>query len=191
MQRIEELNPHRRKELLDELKRRYDEQNTDTTAVRTAKLVYKVEEPKDEYDESPRRLEQVHLVDRTFLAKEVERENIIVDTGSNYNLIGKNLVKQLETKLKSTGQELISEKTRKFFQFGGGSPTKSAEMLKVPMNMSGKIIVMNVFVVEQNVPFLMGGKFLRGMDVKIDMKLPALLLKDGCKMMMKNKRECC
>jgi len=83
--------------------------------VRTAKLVYKVEEPEDEYDESPRRLEQVHLVDRTFLAKEVERENIIVDTGSNYNLIGKNLVKQLEDKLKSAGQKLVSEKTRKFF----------------------------------------------------------------------------
>jgi hypothetical protein len=123
VQRIEELNPHRRKELLDELKCRYDEQNTDATVVRTAKLVYKVEEPEDEYEESPKRLEQVHLVDRTFLAKEVERENIIVDTGSNYNLIGKNLVKQLENKLKSAGQKLVSEKTRKFFQFGGGSPT--------------------------------------------------------------------
>ena len=81
--------------------------------------IHKVEEPKDEYDEGPRRLEQVHLVDRTFLAKEVERENIFVDTGSNYNLIGKNLLKQLESKLKSAGQELVSEKTRKFFQFGG------------------------------------------------------------------------
>jgi hypothetical protein len=83
----------------------------------------------------------------------VEKENIIVDTGSNYNLIVKNLVKLLETKLKSAGQELLIEKTRKFFQFGGGQPTKSAEMIKVPMNMSGKMIVMNVFVVEQNVPF--------------------------------------
>jgi hypothetical protein len=172
--------------VLDKLKRKFDKLNTDATVVRTAKLVYKVEEPDDEYEEGPRRLEQVQLVDRAFLAKEIEKENIIVDTGSSYNLIGKNLVKHLEAKLKSAGQKMSSESARKFFQFGGGQPTKSAEMIKVPMNMSGKMIVMNVYVVEQNVPFLMGGKFLRGVDAKIDMKLPALLLKDGRQVMMKN-----
>ncbi len=59
-------------------------------------------------------------------------------------------------------------------------------MIKVPMNMSGKMIIMNVYVVEQNVPFLMGGKFLRGVEAKIDMNLPALLLKDRRQVMMKN-----
>ena len=108
-----------------------------------------------------------------------------MDTGSSYNLIGKNLVKHLETKLKSAGQKLSTESARKFFQFGGGQLTKSAEMIRVPMNMSGKMIIMNVYVVEQNVPFLMGGKFFRGVDTKIDMKLPALLLRDGRQIMMK------
>jgi len=172
--------------LLDELTRRYAEQNADTTTVRTAKLVYKVEEPDDEYDEGPKRLEQVHLVDRTFLAKEMERENIIVDTGSNHNLISRSLMKQLGIKLKSAGQKLVSVPTRKFFQFGGGPPTKSTKMIKVPMNMCGKIIAMDVFVVEQNVPFLMGGKFLKDLEAKIDMKVPALLLRDGQQLVMKH-----
>ena len=54
--------------MLDKLKRKFDELNTDSTAVRTAKIVYKVKEPDDEYEEGPRILEQVHLVDRAFLA---------------------------------------------------------------------------------------------------------------------------
>jgi len=40
-------------------------------------------------------------------------------------------------------------------------------------------------VVEQNVPFLMGSRFLRDMDALINMKLPALLLKDGRQVAMK------
>ena len=123
MQRIKELDPQSRKEVLDELKRKFDEMNTGATAVRLAKVVYKVEEPEEEYEEAPRRLEQVQLVDRAFLAKIIEKENIIVDTGSSYNLIGRNLVKLMGEKLRSTGQEMISEDARKFFQFGGGQPT--------------------------------------------------------------------
>ena len=69
--------------------------------MRPPKIVYKVEEPDDdEYEQVPRRLEQVQLVNRAFLAKLVERENIIVDTGSNYNLIGRNLVKSCKKILK-------------------------------------------------------------------------------------------
>ncbi len=75
--------------------------NTGAVPVRTAKIVYKVEEPEDDEDDgAPKRLEQVQLVDRAFLAKIIEKENIIVDTGSNYNLIGRNLVGQLREKIK-------------------------------------------------------------------------------------------
>jgi len=179
IQRIEELDPQSRKDILDELKRKFEESNGGATAVRPAKIVYKVEEPEDDYEEAPRRLEQVQLVDRAFLAKIVEKENIIVDTGSNYNLIGRNLVKLLQEKLRSAGQEVVAEGARKFFQFGGGQPTRSDEMLRVPINLSGKLVIMDVYVVEQNVPFLMGGRFLRDVDAQINMKLPALLLKDG------------
>ena len=58
VQRIEELDPQSRKDVLDELKRKFDELNSGPTTVRTAKIVYKVEEPDDdEYEQVPRRLE--------------------------------------------------------------------------------------------------------------------------------------
>ena len=174
---------------MDKLKRKFDEMNTGATVVRPAKIVYKVQEPEDEYEEAPKRLEQVQLVDRAFLAKLIEKENIIVDTGSNYNLIGRNLVKLMDEKLRSTGQEMIKESARKFFQFGGGQPTKSNEMIKVPINLAGKLVTMNVYVVEQNVPFLMGGRFLREVDACINMKLPALLLKEGRQVAIKDPGE--
>ncbi len=41
-------------------------------------------------------MEHVQLVAKAFLAETVEKGKIIVDTGSNYNLIEKNLVKLLE-----------------------------------------------------------------------------------------------
>jgi len=101
---------------MDELNRKFVELNTSSTTVRPPKIVYKVEEPDDdEYEQVPRRLEQVQLVDRAYLAKLVERENIIVDTGSNYNLIGRNLVKILQENLKAAGENLCSEDARKFF----------------------------------------------------------------------------
>ena len=87
-------------------------------------------------------------------------------------------MKLLQEKVKTTGQKMKVEDTRKFFQFGGGQPTRSDEMLKVPINLSGKLFSMDVYVVEQNVPFLMGGRFLRDVDAQINMKKPALLLKD-------------
>jgi hypothetical protein len=164
---------------MDELNRKFVELNTSSTTVRPPKIVYKVEEPDDdEYEQVPRRLEQVQLVDRAYLAKLIERENIIVDTGSNYNLIGRNLVKRLQENLEAAGEKLCSEDARKFFQFGGGQPTRSDKLLKVPINLSGMKVVMDVCVVEQNVPFLMGGRFLRDLDAQINMKIPALLLKD-------------
>ena len=128
--------------------------------VKSSKPVYRVEEPEDDYEETPRRLEHVQLVAKAFLARTVEKGNIIIDTGSNYNLIGRNLVKLLEEKVSSTGQKILVQDARKFFQFGGGQPTRSDEMLKVPINLSGRSFYMDVYVVEQNVPFLMGGRFL-------------------------------
>jgi hypothetical protein len=79
-----------------------------------------------------------------IIAKLVKRENIIVDTGSNYNLIGRNLVKILQENLKAAGEKLCSEDARKFFQFGGGKPTRSDKLLKVPINLSGMKVVMDV-----------------------------------------------
>ena len=58
-------------------------------------------------------------------------------------------------------------------------------MLKVPINLSGKVFSIDVYVVEQNVPFLMGGRFLRDVDAQINMKKPALLLIDRGEVEMK------
>jgi hypothetical protein len=171
---------------MDELNRKFAETNTSSTSVRPNKIVYKVEEPDDdEYEQGPRRLEQVNLVNVTFLARSVKMENIIVDTGSNHNLIGRNLVKILNKNLEDAGEKLCSEDARKFFQFGGGQPTRSDTVIKVPINLSGSKVIMDVYVVEQNVPFLMGGRFLRDLDAQISMRTPALILKGGRKVNMK------
>jgi len=61
-----------------------------------------------------------------------------------------------------------------------------SKLLKEPINLSGMKVHMDDYVVEQNVPFLMGGRFLRDLDAQINMKLPALLLKDGRQVTMKN-----
>ena len=42
---MEELDPQSRKDVLDELKRKFDKLNSGATTVRTPKVVYKVEEP--------------------------------------------------------------------------------------------------------------------------------------------------
>jgi hypothetical protein len=156
--RIEEMDPQSRKVFLDKLNRRFEEPIS--TAVRPAKAVYRVEEPEDdEEDDQFRRVEHVQLVGRSFLAEDVEAENIIVDTGSNYNIIGRNLVENLKRKVESTGQELKLETTSKFFQFGGSKPTKSTEKVRVPLSLSGRSFDVDVYVVEQKVPFLLGVGF--------------------------------
>ncbi len=57
VQRIEELDPQSQKDILEELKRKFDDQNG--IVVRSSKPVYRVEEPEEEYEENPRRLEHV------------------------------------------------------------------------------------------------------------------------------------
>jgi len=77
--------------------------------VRPAKAVYCVEDDDDK--DLFRRVDHVQLVGRSFLAENVEAENIIVDMGSNYNLIERNLVENLRNKVKSIGKELKVETT--------------------------------------------------------------------------------
>ena len=49
----------------------------------------------------------------------------------------------------------------------------------IPLNLAGKEFSIVVFIVDQNVPFLIGGGFLRNIEARIDMKTPPLMLKDG------------
>ena len=78
-----------------------------------------MEEPdSDEDEDTPRRKEQVHIVNKAYLARSIEKENIIVDTGSNYNIIGRSLLDNLERSIETAGQEMKVEVANKYLQFG-------------------------------------------------------------------------
>ena len=58
-------------------------------------------------------------VEMIYMGGVQDHDNIIIDTGSAYNLIGHHLVPLLEQRIEQAGSKMSIIPTQKTFQFGG------------------------------------------------------------------------
>jgi hypothetical protein len=100
-------------------------------------------------------------LNRIFLSGTKEQQNIIIDTGSAYNLIGKHLIPIMKQRLTEAGVETIITPTKKKFQFGGNTIIESSGKIMVPLILGKTKVEAEVYILESEVPFLIGGSLLR------------------------------
>ena len=142
-----------------------------------AKSVFQVNNQEDEVYNVKLSAEQI------YLSSQVEVSSIVIDTGSTYNLIGQQLLPVLNERLQSGGQELKLEDTLKYFKFGGHDNTVCKSKVNIPLNIAGITQDIEVYIVPEKVPFLIGGQTLRTMEAKIDLA-PNTLSINGHKVQM-------
>ncbi len=97
-------------------------------------------------------------VEAIFLSGQNDEQFIIIDTGSARNLIGRHLLPVLEKRQKMSGHDLKLSKTDKTFQFGARSESKCFAKTVIPLNLAGIMLHAEVFIVNNEIPFLLGGK---------------------------------
>ena len=106
-------------------------------------------------------------IERVYLAGPSDQKYIIIDTGSAQNLIGRHLLPTLEKRLNQSGYALKLIKAEKTFQFGGKAQSRSLYKTVIPLNMGGAMIYAETFIVDNEIPFLLGGKLLREQKTEI------------------------
>jgi hypothetical protein len=96
-----------------------------------------------------------------YMSEVQDHNNIIIDTGSAYNLIGHHLVPILKQRIINAGSEMSIIPTKKTFQFGGRTVANSSTKLLVPITIGPNKLQAEVYVVDTEIPFLIGGGLLR------------------------------
>jgi len=119
-------------------------------------------------------------LDRIFLGGAKDHDSAIIDTGSAYNLIGYHLVPLLEQRLTEAGIELKVIPTQKKFQFGGNTVISSTGQIDVPIILGRTKINAKVFIVETEIPFLIGGSLLRAQKTEISVNSNSMTV-NNCK----------
>jgi hypothetical protein len=97
----------------------------------------------------------------------MDHENIIIDMGSSYNLIGRHLLPLLKQKLEAAGVKAGIVGTAKRFQFGGSTKVMCTAKVIVPLKLGQTRIETEVYIVDTKVPFLLGGNLLRQYKTEI------------------------
>jgi len=100
-------------------------------------------------------------IEMIYMSEVQDHNNIIIDTGSAYNLIGHHLVPLLTQRIEEAGSEMSISPTKKTFQFGGRSVANSSRKLLVPITIGPNQLQAEVYVVNTEIPFLIGGGLLR------------------------------
>jgi len=100
-------------------------------------------------------------IDHVFIGEVDNHQHIIIDTGSSYNLIGRHLLPSLEEKMKEAGTKLTVKPAGKRFQLGGTTKTLSTAKAIVPLLLGDTRVETEVYVVDGEIPFLLGGNILR------------------------------
>jgi len=128
-------------------------------------------------------------VDHVFIGEVDNHQHIILDTGSSYNLIGRHIIPILEEKMKEAGTKMIVQPAGKRFQFGGTVKSCSTAKVLVPLLLGKTRVETEVYIVDTDIPFLLGGNFLRQHKTEISVSdntliinnhmIPLLLLATG------------
>ena len=108
---------------------------------------------------------------------------MVVDTGSKYNLIGQQLLPILNERLQAGGHKLKLEDTQKYFKFGGHDNIECKKKTNIPLSLVDITKNIEVYIVPEKIPFLIGGQTLRSMEAKIDLA-PNTLTVDGRRIQM-------
>ncbi len=95
--------------------------------VPNVKSIFQVDSNLDEEDDVLLNIEQV------FVGGVKDHKNIIIDTGSSYNLIGRHLLPLLKQKLEKAGVEAGIVGVSKRFQFGGSTKVMCTAKVIVPI----------------------------------------------------------
>ena len=122
-------------------------------------------------------------VEQIYLSSQTEATNMVVDTGSKYNLIGQQLLPILNERLQAGGHKLQLEDTQKYFKFGGHENIECKKKTNIPLNLVDITKNIEVYIVPEKIPFLIGGQTLRSMEAKIDLA-PNTLTVDGRRIQM-------
>jgi hypothetical protein len=111
-----------------------------------------------------------------FIGEEDNHQHIIIDTGSSYNLIGRHLLPSLEEKMKEAGTKLTIKPAGKRFQLGGTTKTLSTAKVIVPLLLGDTRVETEVYVVDGEIPFLLGGNILRQYKTEISVSDNTLIV---------------
>ena len=141
------------------------------------KIVFQVEDEEEQEETVMLTAEQV------FLAHPVEISNILIDTGSSYNLIGEHLIPTLEQRMLEAGEKLQRLNSAKIFKFGGHKNTVSDSKVVIPLRLAGQTHKIEVHIVPSRVPFLIGGQILRELEAKIELG-PNMMVINGRKVQL-------
>jgi hypothetical protein len=139
--------------------------------------VFQVNNPQDEVYNVKLSVEQI------YLSSQIKATNMVVDTGSTYNLIGQQLLPILDERLQAGGHKLKLEETLKYFKFGGHDNIECKTKVNIPLSLADITKNIEVYIVPEKIPFLIGGQTLRSMEAKIDLA-PNTLTVDGRRIQM-------
>jgi hypothetical protein len=122
-------------------------------------------------------------VEQIYLSSQIEATNMVVDTGSTYNLIGQQLLPILNERLQAGGHKLKLEDTLKYFKFGGHDNIECKKKTNIPLCLVDITKNIEVYIVPEKIPFLIGGQTLRSMEAEIKLA-PNTLTVDGRRIQM-------
>ena len=118
-----------------------------------------------------------------------DHQHIIIDTGSSYNLIGCHLLPILQQRLTEAGINMIVCSASKRFQFGGRNKALATAKINIPLLLGQTRVEAKVFIVDNKIPFLLGGNLIRQHKTEISVsdnmltlnnqKIPLKLLGTG------------
>jgi hypothetical protein len=114
-----------------------------------AKNIYQVESnPEDE--------DLLMNMEQVFVGEIKDHNNIVIDTGSSYNLIGRHLLPLLKQKLEHAGvkSEVVSASNR--FQFGGSAKVMCTAKVVVPLKLGHTRVETEVYIFEHESTILVG-----------------------------------
>ncbi len=97
----------------------------------------------------------------------MEKDNIIIDNSSMFNIMGSHQLPVLRGNLKEAGQTLQITPAVKSFKFGRQEEVSSQIKVTITINLGSSVYKMEVYIVPTRIPFLIGGAILRRLEANI------------------------
>lgn len=93
--------------------------------------------------------------------------SIIINTGRNLNIVGKQIFFCPQGKTHAGGHKLEITPASKMFKFGRDENTHHNSMMSIPLNLASHVYMIEVYIVPSWVLFLVRGQVFRELKSKI------------------------
>ena len=133
------------------------------------KSIFQVESCQDDED-------VLMNIEHVFVGEIKDHDNIVIDTGSSHNLIGRHLLPLLKQKLENAGVKAGIIGASKRFQFGGSAKVLNTAKVVVPLKLGHTRVETEVYIVDTKVPFLLGGDRLKKYKTEISVSDNVLVI---------------